>query len=419
MYQCMHTYEIHAYICSYVHIVVTRLRSYKVFYYCQLHVLKLDTFRGLINSRTFHHPVNSEKQFKPGMWFPTTGMCGGEKIWQEYAKFHSTILSEKRKGKYVIYSCTNRPCGGFGSRIQAISSALIFAMLTRRVLLVRMTYPIDFNTFVFPNAIQWNADIPSGLSIKQLHLIHSENYYHHYNEFEASMLNSDIDVVEVQMNFGLFFHLVSTDVNLINKIVSTFNLRSHHDLVTLYSCAFKYLFNYMPETLEEIRSTQSKLGLLDGKYVSLHVRSHLTDGVLPNPLYRKFSWSKMFKCAVLAAQTLKKKLNISNVPIFLATDHNHVINYAKEFYSDKVILSQAPMYHIDDQVEKKHMFNNDELGLTGILSDIEISARAAVLVQSSGSTLSELIGSIAYFYNINHILHPFYFYQNSSYCNIV
>ena len=386
---------------------------------CQLHVLALDNFRGLINSRTFHHSVNSGKQLKSGVWFPTTSMCGGEQIWQEYANFHNTILSEKHNGKYLIYSCTNRPCGGFGDRIQAISSALIFAMLTRRVLLIVMTYPIDFNVFVIPNAIQWNADIPSDLSIKQLNLIHSENYYHHYNEFEASLLNSDIDIVEVQMNFGLVFHLVSADVNLINKIVSTFNLRTHHDLVTLYSCAFKYLFKYMPETLEEIESTQSKLGLRDGKYIALHVRSQLTDEFLPNSLHRKVPWSQMFKCAVLAAQTLEKKLNISNAPIFLVTDHKDVINYAKEYYYERVILSQAPIYHIDNQVKNKHTFNYNERGLTDILSNIEISARAAVLIQSSGSTLSELIGSVAYFYSINHILHPFYFYENLSYCKMV
>ena len=371
-----------------------------------------------MNSRVLHDSLNTVKQIDPGIWFSSTSVCGGEKIWQQYADFHKTVLSEKQKGNYLIYSCVNRPCGGFGNRIQAISSALIFAMLTKRVLLIDMTYPVDFNTFVFPNAIQWNAELPSGLSIKQFYLIHSERYYHNYNEFEVSLLNSNISIVEVRMNFGLFYHLVSGDINLISRMISTFNLRTHHDLIELYSCAFKYLFKYSPETLEEIESAQSKLGLRNGKYVSLHVRSHITDGFIPNPLHLEVPWSRMFECAVLAAEALEKKLNISQVPVFLAADHYHVVNYAKEHYSERIILSQAPVYHIDSPVISKRNFEYNEQGLIGILSDIEICAQAAVLVQSSGSTLSDLIGSIAHFYNPNHNLHPFYFYENMSYCKM-
>ena len=384
--------------------------------FCLCYVcIDLDHFRGLLNTRTLHH---SEKQLGPGVWFPSSDMCGGEKIWQEYADFHSAVLSEKQKGKYLMYSCTNRPCGGFGNRIEAISSALIFAMLTKRVLLIDMTYPVDLTTFVFPNAIQWSAELPSGLSIKQFYLIQSEHYYHNYNEFEASLLNLSISIIEVKMNFGLFFHLVtsSADINLIDKMISTFNLRTHHDLIALYTCAFRYLFKYTPETLEAIESEQSRLGL-NGEYVSLHVRSHTIDGFLLNPLNLKIPWSRMFECAILAAQTLEKKLNISRVPIFLATDHYRVANYAKEYYGERIILSQAPMYHIDNQAMAKHNFLYNEQGVIGVLSDIEICARAAVLVQSSSSTLSEVIGSIAHFPNRN--LHPFYFYENLSYCTMI
>ena len=178
-------------------------------------------------------------------------------------------------------------------------------------------------------------------------------------------------------------------------------------------------FKYTPETLEAIESAQSKLGLHNGKYVSLHVRSHIIDGFIPNPLHLKVPWSRMFECAVLAAQALEKKLNISRVSVFLAADHYHVVNYAKEYYGERIILSQAPMYHIDNPAMSKHNFEYNEQGLIGILSDIEICARAAVLVQSSGSTLSELIGNIAQFYNPNHNLHPFDFYENLSYCKML
>ena len=384
--------------------------------------IELDHFRELMNSRILDHSINSVKQAKPGVWFPSSSMCGGEKIWKEYADFHKAVLSEKQKGNYLIYSCTNRPCGGFGNRIEAITIALIFAMLTKRVLLIGMTYPLDLNTFVFPNAVQWNADIPSGLSIKQFYLIHAKNYYHNYNEFEESLLNPSIRVVQVKMNFGFFYHLVSGDINLINELVSTFNLRTQYDLITLYGCAFKYLFSYIPETLEEINTIQSKLGLHNGKYVSLHVRSRITDGFIPNPLHLKVPWSPMFECAVIAAQSLEIKLNISRVSIFLAADHERIMNYAKEHYGGRIVLSQAPMYHVDFpayKVTTKYGLKYNEQGFIGILSDIEISARGAVIIQSSGSTMSDLIGSLANFYKPNYSLHPFYFYENLSFCNMV
>lgn len=404
-------------MCTYVSIVAT--------YACILVncvINHVDHFRGLMISRNSHHSVSAIKQFKPGVWFPNINMCGGEKIWKEYADFHDAVLSGKQKGNYLIYSCKNRPCGGFGNRIEAITSALIFAMLTKRVLLIDMTYPIDFGTYVLPNAILWDADLPSGLSIKQFYLIHSKSYYRNYKEFEASLLNPSISIVEVRMNFGFFYHLVSTDINLINKVISTFKLRMHNDFIILYGCAFKYLFKYTLETHEIINAMQSKLGLYNRKYVSLHVRSNIIDGFIPNPLHLEIPWSRMFECAVLAAQALEKKLNISKVPVFLATDHVHVVNYAKEHYGGRVILSQAPAYHIDSPAYKittKYGLKYNEQGFIGILSDIEISARASVFVQSSGSTLSELMGSIAVFYEPNHNLHPFHFYENVSLCKMI
>ena len=349
-------------------------------------------------------------------------MCGGEKIWREYADFHKAVLSEKQKGNYLIYSCTKMPCGGFGNRIEAITSVLLFATIIKRVLLIDMTYPLDLNTFVLPNAVQWNGDLPSGLSTEQFYLIHAENYYHNYNKFEESLLNPSVDVVEVKINFGFFYHLVSADMNLINDMISTFNLRTHYDLITLYGCAFKYLFKYTSETLEEIDMIQSKLGLHNGEYVSLYVRSHITDGFIPNPLHLKVPWSPMFECAIMAAQSLGNKLNISRVPIFLAADHQRVINYAKEHYGGRIVLSQAPIYHIDFSpytISAKSRLKYNEQGFIGILSDIEISARGAVLIQSSDSTMSELIGSIANFYKPSYNFHPFYFYENLSFCNKV
>ena len=357
-----------------------------------------------------------------GIWFPSSSMCGGEKIWQEYADFHNAVLTKRQKGNYLVYRCTSRPCGGFGNRIEAISSALIFSMLTKRVLLIDITYPINFTTFILPNAILWDADLPSSVSIKRFYLINPKHYYLNYKKFEAALLDQSVNSIEVQMNFGFFYHLVSADNSLISKLIATFSLRTHHDLILLYSCAFKYLFKYKLKIFKAIELIQSKHGLHNGKYVSLHIRSRITDGFVLNPLHLKVPWSRMFECAILAAKAHEKKLNISRVPVFLAADHKRIVTYAKEHYSGRVVQSQAPVYHIDSPaytITTKYGLEYNKQGFIGILSDIEISAGAAVLVQSSGSTMSELISSIAHFSRPNHNLHPFYFYENLSFCEMI
>ena len=61
------------------------------------------------------------------------------------------------------------------------------------------------------------------------------------------------------------------------------------------------------------------------KFVSLHVRTHINDHYVFNPLNLKFAWQPMFECALKAAKILSHKMNISKVPIFLATDNQVVI----------------------------------------------------------------------------------------------
>jgi len=50
----------------------------------------------------------------------------------------------------------NSRCGGYGNRIQGITVALTFAILSNRTLLIEMKYPFNINTLLHPNVIQWN-----------------------------------------------------------------------------------------------------------------------------------------------------------------------------------------------------------------------------------------------------------------------
>ena len=373
----------------------------------------LDNFRGILNIRSTEHFADKE----PGLWFPNVDMCGGEHRWKEYATFHHSVLSGKQDAKYLIYSCTTRKCGGYGNRIEGLTSLLIFAMLTNRVFLIKMEYPVNINDYFMPNAIQWNHNMSPVIKAQYFDLINPTGYYSNYEKFEASLLNQSANLM-VRMNFGLFYHLVRTNTSLVKLIISKFNLKTHYDINLLYGCAFKYLFKYQPKTLTRIESTQSQLGLQTGKFISLHVRSWISDGYVSNPLKLEVPWSHMFKCAVMAAKALGMKLNVSKVPIFLAADHEEVFKYAKKNYANQVIRSPAPLFHID----RTHYTDTapggfNDKGFIGILSDVEIVARAGVLVRSLGSTMSDIMGMI-HFFPPKQNLHPFYFYENLSLCKM-
>ena len=64
-------------------------------------------------------------------------------------------MTEQREGRFLKYVCNTR-CGGYGNRIQGITVALMFAILSNRTLLIEMKYPFNINTLLHPNVIQWN-----------------------------------------------------------------------------------------------------------------------------------------------------------------------------------------------------------------------------------------------------------------------
>ena len=360
-----------------------------------------------------------EKTITPkSSWFPFSNMCGGDSVWQDYANFHHDVLSGKQKAKYLVYLCKSRPCGGHGNRIHGITTLLVLAMLTKRVLLIKMTYPMDIEDFLLPNAIEWNHALPANLKTKQYFLLYT-HYYRHFQEFQHDLLDPNgVDVMIVRIQWGFYYHLMAFHDSLVADMVAKFSLKTQYDMIFLYGCAFSYLFQYHPQVVEEIDSIQSNLGLETGRYISMNVRSCLHDACRYNLLHLKYPWSPTFECAQKAAKVLAKKLNVSSVPIFLTTDEPAVTKYAQELYGNQIVPSMAPFFHIDKaQYTGPSASTLNRKGFIGILADVEICARAAVLVRSMRSTLSEIMG-VTHFFPPERNLHPFEFWQNKSVCEV-
>ena len=379
----------------------------------------------MLNSRNTTHKFDTNP-VTPSKWFPNNKLCAENDVWEKYADFHASVLSgkQKQRRKFLIYDCTNNDpkyeCGGYGNRIHGITVLLILAMLTKNVFLIQMTNPVDINTYLLPNAIQWNHTLPEEYKSRDVDLFNTGNFYVHYKPLEAALLagNDEYDVIRVRINFGLFYYLLAVGDVVVENMLSKFNLKTQYDVVMLYGCAFNYLFNYQPRMIQAIDSLQTELGLETGKFVALHVRSHINDNHVFNPLHLEFPFKLMFECAKMAAKSLMDKLNISKVPIFFTTDHQSIIEYAKQNYEDELVFSRAPIFHVDHTKYSGAKANSQyNSGVIGVLSDIEICSRAAVLVRSADSTFSELMGTI-HFLRPQHNLHPFYFYENLSLCHV-
>ena len=366
----------------------------------------------MINSRNFSQKF--ESNITPSSWFSNANLCGGNDIWQEYADFHKSVISGKVKQRYLTYKCTYGSCGGYGNRINGITVLLLYAMLTKRAFLLNMNIPVDINSYFVPKAVEWNYVVPTGLRVRNINLMNKKNFLTRYNSFEAALLNDQYDVVNVQINFGMFYYLTKMNDSLLRKMISVFNLSTHYDMILLYGCAFNYLFKYRPKTINAIETLQSEMNLETGKFVALHVRSRFNDTY--NPVHLKFE--KMFECATIAAKTMSQNLNIPRVPIFLAADHPVVTKYAIQNYNDSIIISKAPLFHSDlTKYNEDNASNRYDSGMIGVLADIEICSRAGVLIRSAFSTMSEVIGVI-HFLPPQKNLHPFYFYNDLSVCKL-
>ncbi|CAH1784472.1 unnamed protein product [Owenia fusiformis] len=70
---------------------------------------------------------------------------------------------EAKKERFVVYKC-NFGCGGWGDRTKAIVTGYLIALVTDRTFLIEITHPCSLDGILEPNKVQWNRELPKGLS---------------------------------------------------------------------------------------------------------------------------------------------------------------------------------------------------------------------------------------------------------------
>ena len=222
------------------------------------------------------------------------------------------------------------------------------AMLTERVFLLEMTYPLNLLDFISPNAIRWDASIVPHSIVT--HDLYSPDRIKKYLPAFVNDLLTDggAELIEFRSNEGFYyFYPEMMKLPHILQLFMSLGADNRSNYAGLYGCAVKFLFNLRPVTTWAALSQLSNLGLVAGKYVAVHIRAGIPSVESASRHADPTEWNKFLQCAVRTSNYLAKKLRLKSVPIFLASDQDFVKEYAINNYGNQVVLSQVKILNVE------------------------------------------------------------------------
>lgn len=336
--------------------------------------------------------------------FPNVQECGNITVWEEYAAFHNRLLSGEGERKYLRYNCASQySCGGWGNRLGGISVAFTLAVITRRVLLIRMPHPVDINVILHPKAIMWNHSVDHlSFKKKKKHvIIDPPALKRNWPSFARTLMSSaTVELIDFHTNLGFFWFMQKFNTELKQLFDKFFPANAVEHYQVLYGCIHRYLFTYDKIVIDAIQKETNSLSLQPGRFVAAHYRTQLmpNDTEPPTPL----DPGPHLLCATMAAEALSQKLNLKYIPTYLITDTNIVDDYANKFYKKKIVTSLVDKIHID---RTQLMGENALSGYVGVFVNIEVAAKAAVFLRfgRQHSSMADLIVSLGR--NITMVIH--------------
>ena len=216
------------------------------------------------------------------------------------------------------------------------------AMLTDRVFLLEMTYPLNLLNYISPNAVQWDAVIvPSSIVTHDLYGPARIRKY--WASFVNDLLtDGGAEMIEFRSNEGFnYFYPEIVKSPQILQLFMSLGADNTSNYAGLYGCAVKFLFNLRPVTTLAVTSQLTNLGLVTGEYVAVHIRTSLSSLDCGPRHADPNEWKKFLQCAVRTANYLAKMLRLQSVPVYLASDEDVVKEYAIHNFGSQVVVSQV------------------------------------------------------------------------------
>ena len=216
------------------------------------------------------------------------------------------------------------------------------AMLTDKVFLMEMTYPLQLLDYLGPNAIRWDYNFVPHTIVE--HDLYSPSRIRHYwLPFAKDLLSpSGPELIEFRSNEGFeFFYPQMLKSPIILERFLSLGASNRTHFSGLYGCAVKFLFQPRPITSWAVMSQLSSLGLTTGQYVAVHIRTSLSSLDCGPRHATPKSWAKFLHCAVLASEHLAKLLGLDYTLIYVASDEDVVKEFVIRNYGERVVLSQV------------------------------------------------------------------------------
>jgi len=206
---------------------------------------------------------------------------------------HQTNNHETLNPKYMVLNCLEREkCGGISDRFRALPYWLLLASKVDRVICIYWSRPLGLNWFLQPlqNGIDWRCPREFIEKIVDLSLpSKSQKNYPHVVLFKKGS-NPPVNVVTlnaikriqnikdkyVSVSFRDRAFLKINDANMV------FHASSYKDTIPIANAwmhvpLIEHIFRVMFEPIEpiarRINATMAKLGLVENKYTSVHVRA--------------------------------------------------------------------------------------------------------------------------------------------------
>ena len=331
--------------------------------------------------------------------FPASGdFCGGTKQWLDYAQFHHNVVTGKENGRYLKYTCSKLRCGGFGNRIAGIAMGLIMSMLTKRVFLLEFYHPFDFSKFLLPNLINWKSKIPPDRKVKYFDLMNLARVEKEWTDLEALLLDPDAeDTIELATNMGIESYVMSFGNTMLKRYLAM-RINNFDNYAALYGCVMRFLFKHSPVITHSVLREQKSLELKTGHYVAVHIRTGMGENSPDLNLPSSEYWKPYLECAVTTAKRYAERYCFRKTcPAYVLTDIQEVKEYAILHYGDYVKTSTVYTQHIDHL--KVHIPQLVEDTFVGLITDIEVAARAAIFISTEHSSFSNLIEGLGFYTN--------------------
>ena len=309
-----------------------------------------------------------------------------KKYWEliyKYSLFHREGVRKLHNGqssdvRTLTWYCSDAYlCGGLGFRLLGITTSLLFAMATNRVLLLKWNKASAENTYLLPSTIDWSfpKDTLNG-SLQDLGSFNDRPL----KIFQKKMIKS---LTGNTMHIQMLFNRVGQVDEILPQLNGTSLLDVHlsqpNNLRLIHTVSFMNLFRISKKLRSFANKVRNKLNLHGERYVALHIRTGYFNGTyIEKPKAKRYATSYKISKAIKCATKQANKHIGPNSAIVVVSDSASVKQSLAEKNARVKVLDNE-IVHVD-KTEKL-----DKSGMLGTWQDLIIMAEADIVLYDHSS----------------------------------